>query len=73
MTAYCNTIKEQRAAGCSENQGRVTTISRSLFPVPCGALTVIGVSTLPQGKGGKVYVRRPKIKQQKIKSILGGI
>jgi len=31
------------AAGCSGNHGEVARTS----PVPCGAMTVIGVSTLP--------------------------
>ena len=34
-------------AGCSGNQGKSQFLPL-LPPVPCGALTVIGISTLPQ-------------------------
>jgi len=34
-------------AGCSGNQGRLASPKPEFNPVPCGALTVIGVNTLP--------------------------
>ena len=47
-------------AGCSGNRGRVFKIPPVCFPVPCGAMTVIGVSTLPQIMGDELFITMVK-------------
>jgi len=45
-------VKSKKRAGCSGNHGLGGRLPLFFFPVPCGAMTVIGVSALPH-KGGE--------------------